>query len=307
MGHAKILIDISKQKVAMNQRIAVRAIIRKDEKTLLLRRATGRETILGKYELPGGKLEYGEQPEDALGRHLKAEADLMIQTAQLFDVLTYIDHDDRDMQYVFILYLVSLGVNGATVTLSQNYDKYLWKKMSDIHQDELTESSKLLLGISQQEIKSVKREELIGHDVVNTTNMSQAIIYSDGGSRGNPGPSAAGFVIMNSREEVIHQGGMYLGITTNNQAEYQGVRLALEKALEMGVRTVDFRIDSLLVVNQLNGIYTIKNRELWPIHERIQALVPQFNKVTFSHVRREFNQLADGMVNKILNAHEEPK
>jgi len=291
----------------MNQRIAVRAIIRKDEKTLLLRRATGRETILGHYELPGGRLEYGEQPEDALVRHLKTEAGLVVQSAQLFDVVTYIDHDDRDMQYVFILYLVSVGVKGATVRLSQNYDKYIWKKVADVHQEELTESTKLLLGISQQEITSVKQKELIGHDALNTTDMSHALIYSDGGSRGNPGPSAAGFIIMNTQEEVIHQGGMYLGITTNNQAEYHGVRLGLEKALEMGVKTIDFRIDSLLVVNQLNGIYKIKNRELWPIHERIQTLVAQFEKVTFSHVRREFNQLADGMVNKILNAHEETK
>jgi ribonuclease HI len=53
----------------------------------------------------------------------------------------------------------------------------------------------------------------------------------------------------------------------------------------------------------MNGIYTIKNRELWPIHERIQELVKKFDKVTFTHVKREFNQLADGMVNKILNAH----
>ncbi len=289
----------------MNQRIAVRAIIRKDEKTLLLRRANGRPTILGKYELPGGKLGYGEQPEDALARHLKTEADLTIQTAQLFDVLTYIDHDDRDIQYVFILYLVSLGVGGSTITLSQNYDKYLWKKMSDIHQDELTESAKLLLGISQQEIHSVKPQKLIGKDVIKATDNLYLIIYSDGGSRGNPGHSAAGFVILNDREDVIHQGGMYLGITTNNQAEYQGVRLGLEKALEMGTKTVDCRMDSLLVVNQLNGIYQIKNRELWPINERIRELIPQFDKVTFTHVRREFNQFADGMVNKILNAHEE--
>lgn len=289
----------------MNQRTAVRAIIRKDEKTLLLRRANGRPTILGKFELPGGKLDYGEQPEDALARHMKDEAGLIIQTAQLFDVLTYIDHDDRDTQYVFILYLVSLGVGGSSVTLSQNYDKYIWKKMSDIHQEQLTESAKLLLGISQQQIQSVKKEELISKDVVTTTDVSHLVVYSDGGSRGNPGPSAAGFVVMNSQEEVIHQGGMYLGITTNNQAEYHGVRLGLEKALEMKAKTVDFRVDSLLVVNQLNGIYQIKNRELWPINERIRELLPRFEKVTFTHVRREFNQLADGMVNKILNAHEE--
>jgi ribonuclease HI len=287
----------------MNQRIAVRAIIRKDEKTLLLRRSTGRPSILGKYELPGGKLDYGEQPEDALSRHLVDEAGLTIQAAQLFDVLTYIDHDDRDMQYVLILYLVSLGVGGAKVELSQNYDHYKWEMVSKIHQSELTESAKLLLGISQQNITSVRKEELIGNDVTETTDISHAIVYSDGGSRGNPGPSAAGFVVMNDQEHVLHEGGMYLGIATNNIAEYHGVRLGLEKALSMGVRTVDFRIDSLLVVNQMNGIYQIKNRELWPIHERIKELAAQFEKVAFSHVRREFNQLADGMVNKILNAH----
>jgi mutator protein MutT len=285
----------------MNQRIAVRAIIRKDEKTLLLRRANGRPSILGKFELPGGQLEYGEQPEDALARYLKEDAGLVIQTAQLFDVLTYVDHDDRDIQYVFILYLVST-VAPTDITLSHNYDHYLWKKVSNIQQEELTESAKLLLGISQQQISSVKQQELIGSDVTESTDISHAIIYADGGSRGNPGPSASGFVIMNDREHVIHEGGMYLGITTNNQAEYHGVRLALEKALEMGVKTVDFRLDSLLVVNQMNGIYKIKNRDLWPIHERIQELVRDFDKVTFTHVRREFNQLADGMVNKILDA-----
>jgi mutator protein MutT len=287
----------------MNQRIAVRAIIRKDGKTLLLRRATGRETILGRYELPGGKLEYGEQTEDALQRYLQDDAGLTIRTAQLFDVLSYIDHDNRDMQYVFILYLVSLDRYDAKVTLNQHYDHYLWEKLSNIHQEELTESAKLLLGISQQHIKSAGEEELVGNDVTNTTDISHLIVYSDGGSRGNPGPSASGFVVMDSQEHVLHEGGMYLGLTTNNIAEYHGVRLGLEKALEMGAKTVDFRIDSLLVVNQMNGLYKIKSRELWPINERIRELVAKFDKVTFTHVRREFNQLADGMVNKILNAH----
>jgi ribonuclease HI len=287
----------------MNQRIAVRAIIRIDDKTLLLRRANGRPSILGRYELPGGKLEYGEQPEDALGRYLHDEAGLVMQTAQLFDVLTYIDHDDRDIQYVFILYLVSLGTSGKKISLSRNYDHYVWEKMSNIHQNELTESAKLLLGISQQQVTTVKNEEVIKNDVVNTSDVTHLIVYSDGGSRGNPGPSAAGFIVMNSIEDVVHEGGMYLGITTNNIAEYQGVRLGLEKALLMGAKTVDFRIDSLLVVNQMNGVYTIKNRELWPIHDRIREIVAKFDKVTFTHVKREFNQLADGMVNKILNKH----
>ncbi|MEO5950821.1 MAG: reverse transcriptase-like protein [Candidatus Saccharimonadales bacterium] len=286
----------------MKQLISVRAIIRKDDKTLLLQRANGRDSILGKYELPGGKLGYGEQPEDALTHYIEQETGLIAQTAQLFDVLTYVDHDDRDIQYVFILYLVGLS-GGSSITLSQNYNHYHWQKMSEIHQEELTESTKLLLGISQQVITSAKEDVLIGNDVIKSTDLTHAIIYSDGGSRGNPGPSASGYIIMDSRENVLHQGGMYLGITTNNLAEYQGLRLGLEKAVELGVRTVDFRLDSMLVVNQMNGIYTIKNRELWPVNERVRELVMKFDKVTFSHVHREFNQLADGMVNKILNAH----
>lgn len=288
----------------MQQRIAVRAIVSDKQKTLLVRRASGRPTIMGKYELPGGKLEYGEQPEDAIQRHLGAQAGLTVRAAQIFDVLTYIDHDDRDIQYVFILYLVSVENNATKLKLSQNYDHYLWKSMSSVQQDTLTESTRLLLGISQQNIPAVKENELIGSNIVKeTSDVTGVIIYSDGGSRGNPGPSASGFVIMNQFEHVLHEGGMYLGITTNNQAEYHGVRLGLEKALEMKVTTVDFRIDSMLVVNQLNGVYTIKNRELWPIHERIKELVTHFEKVTFTHVKREFNQLADGMVNKILDAH----
>lgn len=288
----------------MNQRISVRAIIRNKEKTLLIRRSTGRQTILGKYELPGGRIDYREQPEDALVRHLNREAGLTIQSAQIFDVLTYVDHDDRDVQYLFILYLVSLEQGTSNITLSTNYDHYQWKSLSNIHQDELTESARLLLGISEQHhTQSSSEEKQKNNDVSETTDLSHVIVYSDGGSRGNPGPSASGFVVMNEEERVIHQGGLYLGITTNNQAEYHGVRLGLEKAKEIGARTVDFRLDSLLVTNQLNGIYKIKNRDLWPINERIKHLVTEFDKVSFTHVRREFNQLADGMVNKILNEH----
>lgn len=287
----------------MNQRVAVRAIIRQEGKTLLVRRAAGRPSILGKYELPGGKLEYGEQPEDSLARYLKNDIGISTHTAQLFDVLTYVDHDDRDMQYVLILYLVDIETNGSKVSIGKSYDHYLWKNISDIQQNDVTESTKLLLGISQQQVESVHEAEVVGNDVTSTSDSSHLIVYSDGGSRGNPGPSASGFVVMDNQENVLHEGGMYLGITTNNQAEYHGVRLGLEKALSMGAKVVDFRIDSLLVVNQMNGIYKIKNRDLWPIHERIKELAKEFDKVSFTHVRREFNQLADGMVNKILDAH----
>jgi ribonuclease HI len=112
-------------------------------------------------------------------------------------------------------------------------------------------------------------------------------------------------VILNTDQEVIEQGGEYIGITTNSQAEYHGVRIGLERARELGYKRLDFRVDSMLVVNQMNGVYKVKNRELWPIYERIKRIVSEFEWVRFSHVRREFNRLADGMVNKTLDAHQD--
>jgi ribonuclease HI len=291
----------------MKQRLSVRAIINEDGKALLLKRNNGRQTILGKYELPGGKLAYGEQPEDALRRYLHDDAGLHIQSSQLFDAVTYIDYDDRAIQYGVIVYLVTLAPQRHPMKLSGNYSKYKWHSMSGIQQSELTDLTQLLLGIIQQEELTDKTLPVTDNNAVTKSTEDSIVIYSDGGSRGNPGPSAAGFVVLNNRQEVIAEGGEYLGITTNNQAEYQGVRLGLEKATELGYKKVDFKVDSMLVVNQMKGLYKIKNRELWPIHERIRLLMEKFERVSFTHVNRQFNQLADGMVNKTLDAHAREK
>ncbi len=130
-------------------------------------------------------------------------------------------------------------------------------------------------------------------------------MFADGGSRGNPGPSATGYVLLDDDDQILHQSGEYLGITTNNQAEYQAVKLGLTKALSVGVREVDVYLDSLLVVNQMKGIFKVKNRDLWPIHEAIKELMTKFKKVSFTHVPREFNALADAEVNKVLDAQHE--
>lgn len=287
----------------MKQRLSVRAIINEDGKALLLKRNNGRPTILGKFELPGGKLAYGEQPEDALRRYLHDDAGIHIQSSQLYDAVTYIDYDDRAIQYGVIVYLVTLAAQRHPMKLSGNYSKYKWHSMSNVHQSELTDLTQLLLGIVEQEQVTEKSVEVTQLNDVNKSSDDAIVIYSDGGSRGNPGPSAAGYIILDSRQEVIAEGGEYLGITTNNQAEYQGVRLGLQKAKELGYKKVDFKLDSMLVVNQMKGYYKIKNRELWPINERIRMLMTDFERVTFTHVNRQFNQLADGMVNKTLDAH----
>jgi mutator protein MutT len=287
----------------MKQRLSVRAIIIEEGKALILRRSTGRETILGKFELPGGKLAYGEQPEDALRRYLHDDAGLHVQSAQLFDAVTYIDHDDRAIQYGVIVYMVSLAQQRHPMKLSGNYNKYKWHTMNNTQQYELTDLTQLLLGIIQQEELTDRTLEKVKLNDDKNATSETVTIFTDGGSRGNPGPSAAGFIMLDSRQLVISEGGEYLGITNNNLAEYHGVRLGLEEAEKLGYKKVDFKLDSMLVVNQMKGYYKIKNRELWPVHEQIRAHMTKFDRVSFTHVRREFNKLADGMVNKTLDEH----
>ena len=130
-------------------------------------------------------------------------------------------------------------------------------------------------------------------------------MFADGGSRGNPGPSASGYVLMTPDDEVLVERGVYLGITTNNQAEYQALRFGLEDALKRGAHEVAVYMDSLLVVNQMKGIFKVKNRDLWPIYAAIVEESKKFKKISFNHVPRELNKLADAEVNKTLDAEAE--
>ena len=126
-------------------------------------------------------------------------------------------------------------------------------------------------------------------------------LFADGGSRGNPGPSACGYVILDMHDKIIVENGLYLGVTTNNQAEYQALKIGLEDALGRGVRQVDVYMDSMLVINQMKGIFKLKNQDLAPIHEAIKRLVTRFDKVSFTQVPRELNKLADAVVNRVLD------
>lgn len=149
----------------------------------------------------------------------------------------------------------------------------------------------------------------INNDIQNKDNadvnispvLKEVNMYADGGSRGNPGPSASGFVITDMGGKVVVKKGIYLGVTTNNQAEYQALKLGLEEVAHMQAREVHVYMDSLLVVNQMLGIFKVKNRDLWPIHASIQELVSKFGHVSFTHVPRELNKAADIAVNEALD------
>lgn len=135
-----------------------------------------------------------------------------------------------------------------------------------------------------------------------TVHLEEAKLFADGGSRGNPGPSASGYVLYDMDDNIVVKKGVYLGITTNNQAEYQALKFGLEEALRSGVRTVHVYLDSMLVVNQMLGIFQVKNRDLWPIHDAIKKQVAQFKQVNFTHVPRALNKEADSAVNEALDA-----
>ncbi|MHB1864987.1 MAG: reverse transcriptase-like protein [Candidatus Saccharimonadales bacterium] len=126
-------------------------------------------------------------------------------------------------------------------------------------------------------------------------------IYADGGSRGNPGPSASGYVIMDEEDKILVDMGVYLGVTTNNQAEYTSLKLAMEECLKLGAREVDVYMDSLLVINQMKGVFKVRNRDLWPIHDAINGLAKGFKKVSYQHIPRELNKLADSAVNRAID------
>lgn len=132
-------------------------------------------------------------------------------------------------------------------------------------------------------------------------------IYTDGGSRGNPGPSASGAVIKElhgeKEGEIIANVGRYLGKTTNNQAEYTAIIIGLERAKTIGATEVDMLMDSELAVRQLNGVYKVKNPDIAKRFVEVHNLIQDFKKVTFRHIPRERNKEADALVNKTIDEH----
>jgi len=126
-------------------------------------------------------------------------------------------------------------------------------------------------------------------------------LFADGGSRGNPGPAASAAVLVKGNGKVVRETARYLGIATNNVAEWMAVLIGLEAARDLGIRALAIRLDSELVVKQLSGEYRVKHPDLQPLHRRVVALLRAFGHFDVAHVRREQNKLADALVNRILD------
>ncbi len=127
-------------------------------------------------------------------------------------------------------------------------------------------------------------------------------IFTDGGSRGNPGNAAIGYVILN-RDEVIYKYAEPIGIATNNIAEYKAVLFAMKKAGSMGAENIELFLDSQLVEKQLKGEYKVKSEELLPLYNAVILELRKFRKVEITHVKREKNKEADRLVNLALDSN----
>jgi ribonuclease HI len=134
---------------------------------------------------------------------------------------------------------------------------------------------------------------------------AEATLFADGGSRGNPGPAASGAVIVDSRGDVLAEAGRFLGVATNNVAEWTALLIGLEAAAERGIRRLAVRMDSELVVKQVRGEYRVKHAALQPLHRKAMTLIRTFEHVDIKHVPRKLNKLADSLVNSVLDQEAE--
>lgn len=131
----------------------------------------------------------------------------------------------------------------------------------------------------------------------------QVLIFSDGGSRGNPGPAASAFMILSENCDVLVRNACYLGLRTNNQAEYEALISALEDASKIGAKEAICHLDSELVVKQLVGVYTVKNSELKKLWRKVRELARGFMKISYVYVPRTHPNIekVDALVNDALD------
>ena len=209
----------------MKQRIRVTAICKKDDTILLLKRSGGRvDTGAQNYELPTGKIVFGEQPEEAMSRVILDGLSVQAESLQISDVVTFTGLAGSSEQgNLYIVYEVKLQNDEISLTNSERYTSYKWVKMDETGLLPLDEASMMVLQIT------ATKTGVLGSRIIRTEQQQVlpasdfATIYTDGGARGNPGPSGLGYYIIGPDGKEIKRGGEFLGFSSSRLAEYYGL------------------------------------------------------------------------------------
>ena len=277
----------------MKQRIRVVGIIKTEEGVLAFKRSRGRSDSPVFWELPTGKIKFGEQPEETMARSLTDYAGLSALSIRLKDVITFLAPEgSTQLSNLYIVYDLTVD-QGAKPTPKERYTAFKFVKDFATSNIRLDEASMSVIEIENSKSISVRSSS---RDTVNSVTINV-----DGASRGNPGPSGIGYCVHDGEGHIVQRGGEFIGFASSRVAEYCAMRKGVELALELGYKKVRFISDSLMVVNQLKGIFSVKNRDILPIYNDIQHKLSGFEAVSFTHVNRENNAQADYEANSAIN------
>lgn len=277
----------------MKQRIRTVAIIRDENGVLVLKRNRGRSESPVFWELPTGKIKYGEQPEEAMVRTLAEYIDLKVSDIKIKDAITFLALEgSSQLSNLYIVYEVTL-LDQQKPSPHDRYTSYKYIKDFTNANLKLNEASLAVLEIVEGKVSSSR--------ISPRDTASSVTIYVDGASRGNPGPSGIGCLVIGTDGRIMEQFGEFIGFASSRVAEYQAMKNGIERAIELGLKSVHFMSDSLMVVNQLNGIFTVKNKDILPIYNDIQELLTNFESVSFTHIPRSSNTIADAEANRAID------
>ncbi|MBQ6127613.1 reverse transcriptase-like protein [Candidatus Saccharibacteria bacterium] len=287
----------------MKQRIRVVGIAKDGDGILLLKRAQNRAEEVPAWEILTGKIRFGEQPEEALARSFYEYLGVEITSVSLKDVVTFVGlSGSSQMENLYIVFEVTLP-EGARLVPMDRYTAFKYLKKSELASVRLEDATMSVIDIisgHEREAINMKPTDAID-DPRGTANG--ATVYVDGGSRGNPGPAAVGYVVIGPDGKAMKRGGEFIGFATSRVAEYYAMKEGIEQAIELGLKRVRFIGDNLMIINQLKGVYQVKSSDLLPIYNDIQKLLKEFDAVSFTHVKRGQNMEADREADRALKGH----
>ena len=280
----------------MKQRIRVVGIIRNENGVMILKRSRGRSEAPAFWELPTSKIEFGEQPEEAMARSLTENIGLTATSIKIKDAITFLALDGSSrLSNLYIIYDVSITKNEKPAP-SGRYVAY--KFIKDFASGATTG---VKLNEASLSVLEIAEGKITANRISPRDTASSAVVYVDGASRGNPGPSGIGYHIVDAGGQVLAEGGEFIGFATSRVAEYYAMKKGVEMAASLGLKTAKFVSDSLMVVNQMNGIFTVKNQDIIPIYQDIQAELANFEAISFVHVPRSDNVIADHEANHAID------